>query len=887
MKLFARLFSKTPPSPPTLQERIDVLNAGPVNLIQDAALHGAEEGLRVAAVRQLPDGDAVRRLAGVLGSTDNTPVGSATAVERAAQARIAQLIDEGSIDFAAFCDQARNRSAMFAVAALCNDTTRLPQALASIRDPEQIARLVVEGPASRLRQSAAELLHDPVQLRQLLPLVRNKDKNVYKIIKQKCDALNADERKAEAIKSEIDALCASLERHSHRRHDAMYASVFAHLQHRWSSLDTPPGADAEQRARQAMDRCGEVIEAHARQLAQQAAEEAAQLAERELRAREQQAAEAAAATQAEAEARLREEAAAIRAAEEKARAEQQAAQEQVYRQIGGLIRMANAALRDGGTQRAGGLRRSIDEKLAAASSPPPHLLRQVQQLDEKLNELKQWKDYAVAPKRLELIAEMETLIGSTEDPKALADRIKTLQQEWRTISKGIVSEVPGEWERFQQASQAAYQPCREHFEEQARLRQQNLDQRKAVLQRLLAFEATQEVEKPDWRLLTSVLSEAPQEWRRYFPVEREAGRAVQGEFDIAMARLQAKLNAWYEGNLADRQSLIKRARHLLTQEDSREAIEAVKRLQLLWKDTGPVPNAQSQSLWNEFREVCDSVYQKRQQAFAEYNLGLEATKLKAVALCEEVEQVAASSGVSLLEAAAKIPDWRAAFDALDEMPRTEARGLQDRFERALDLCKTRMAQQKKRDTEQSFTNLFEAARCVQAYEWAVLRDAEPSERDTLKQAAESFIESVQHWPKGGLKAIKAVLVNIGSSEADLDAREKALRTLCVRGEIHGETATPAEDDALRREYQVQRLLQGMGRGVNADEGEWNEMALEWIRVGAVVPTLHESLRERFMRCWEKRPVSVHETSSLPIDERGAHTRSRGREGSKAANRRWQ
>ena len=151
MKLIARLFSKTPPSPPTLQERIAILNAGSVDLILDAALHAEEESLRVAA-----------------------------------QARVAQLIDEGSIDFSAFCDQARGRPILFAVAAQCHDANRLPQALASIHDPAQLAQLVVESPSSRLRQLAAELVHDPAQLRQLLQQVRSKDKNVYKILKRSC-----------------------------------------------------------------------------------------------------------------------------------------------------------------------------------------------------------------------------------------------------------------------------------------------------------------------------------------------------------------------------------------------------------------------------------------------------------------------------------------------------------------------------------------------------------------------------------------------------------------------------------------------------------------------------------------------------------------------------
>ena len=889
MKLIARLFGKTPPPPPTPLERISTLQAG----------HAEEEALRIAAVDKLPDGDALRELAGLSATAESTVAAPAT-LKRAARTRMARLIDEGAIEFTAFCDQARNGPAMFAVAVLCKDAGRLPQALDLIRDPEQLAQLVVDGPSSRLRQLAAERIHDPKQFRQLLQQVRGKDKSVYKILKQKCDALNAEERKEQEIKDEIEALCASLERLGERTYDSFYTATFEHLKTRWHSLTAQPAADVEQRAMKAIESCRELIDARARQAARQAAEDAALRAAREQQQREQQAAqaaaEAAAAARAEAEAQQREAAAAIRETEERERAEKREAQEQLFRQIGGLMRMAHASLKDGVTQRAAGLRRAIEEKLAAAPALPASLSRQLLQLDEKLNELKEWKDYAVAPKRLELIAAMEALIGSTEGPKVLADRIKLLQQEWRTIGKGIVSEAPEEWERFQQASQAAYQPCREHFEAQAKLRQQNLDKRRAVLERLIAFEATQIGDNPDWRLLASVLSDAPKEWRRHFPVDREAGRVPQEQFEGSMGRLQAKLDAWHESNVADKLSLIKRARFLLTQEDSREAIDAVKQLQLRWKETGPAPGAQSQSLWNEFREVCDAVYQKRQQAYAEYTSGLEANKLKAVALCEEAERVAALSGVPLLEGTAKIPEWRSAFDALDEMPRTEARGLHDRFERAVDLCRARVAEQQLRDTEQSFTNLFEASRSVNAYERAVLRGAESSERETLKQSAENFVAGVRQWPKEGLKAIKDSLAQAGSgADVDLGAREKALRLLCVRGEIQSEISTPAEDEALRREHQVQRLMQGMGQGVSTDHEEWTAMALEWIRIGAVAPDLHDNLRERFMRSWEKRPMG----SSAPATFRGAgadhrkshegrsgKTRRDGRDRSNAENRRY-
>jgi hypothetical protein len=754
----------------------------------------------------------------------DTALDAAPERQPTAQIRAEQLIDAGSIDFSAL-------------------------------DPARVAQLAVESPSSRVRQSAAEAVEDPAQLKQLLKQVRNKDKNVYKIVKQKCDALNAEQRKAAQIANEVESLCASLERHSHKIYDPLYTPAFELLESRWRSLVPPPSSAMEQRARGAVERCREVIAEHGRQLAQQAARAAAQQTARENHERAQHEAEEAALAQSAAEAQLRTEAALLREAEQAALAAQQAADEQLIRRLTGLIRNAHGALSEGNTQRAAGLRRALEEKLASAPALPPHLTRMLQQLDAKLNELKQWKDYAVAPKRIALIEEMQRLGGSTEQPKVLADRIKSLQQEWRTISQGIVSDTGEDWERFHQASQAAYQPCREYFDAQAALRQENLGKRKLLLARLEAFEQAQSGEITDWRLLAEVLREAPQEWRRHFPVDREAGRAVQEEFDLAMARLHARLDAWHEHNAEQKQSLIKRARHLLTLEDSREAIDAAKRLQSQWKEAAPATRDQDQRLWNEFRELCDAVFKKRQQAFAEHAAGLEVSKVKALELCEEAERVAALSGPELLEGAAKIPEWRSAFDALGEMPRAEARGLEARFERALDLCGTRVAQQHERNEEQSYTNLFEAGRHVQSYAWAVARNADAAELETLKQAAEAFIAGVQRWPKAGLQSVSESLAKAATmSAADTAASERSLRTMCVRCEIHSETPTPAEDEGLRREYQVQRLMRGMGQGSQTTEADWHAIALEWIRGGAVAPAVYEGLRERFMRCRAKRPA---------------------------------
>jgi hypothetical protein len=825
------------------EDRQAALDGGSPDRVAATAMGDGDEALREAAILKLFDGEDLRELAGLQGSQ---PV--SLTLEQAARQRLAQLIDTGAIDIADFLVSTDNPDAALVVAGLCHNAEYLPQAVASIKDRRRVGDLVINGTTSRIRQLAAQRIEDPAQLKELLNQLRGKDKSAYKIIKQKCDALHAEERRIAQIQIDIDAAHASLERHSHRVYDAVYEPTFKHFAARWRTLEPQAAPEILERARQAIGRCQEIIAEHVRKLAHKAAEESHQAAARAAR----EAANAEAAREAErrneALAQASAEAAKRAEAEEIARAEKLAAEAAALRKLRSLLGGANVALREGNTARAAGLRHAIETKLPTLPAVPAHMASQVHQLDAKLTELKQWKDYAVAPKRAELIEQMQSLIGSAENPRALADRIKQLQEDWKIVSKGIVSDSEADWQRFHEAAQTAYKPCLEYFEAQAQLRQANAEKRKSVLERVLAFEGAQSGEDADWRAVATVLREAPQEWRRHMPVDRGTNRQVQEAFAAALDRLQAKLDAWYAQNVDKKRSLIQRAQHLSTKADGQEAVDGVKRLQQSWKDIGAVRRDEEQQLWNEFRAQCDAVFQKRQQAHLDYTAALEANKGQAVVLCEELEQTTSLSGAVLIEGLAKVPQWRAAFDALGELPRGDQRNLHDRFERAVKLFQSKISQHRASEKQQSITQLFEAARLIQAYGWAVAQEAAASDRESLKQAAETFIAGVSQWPKGALAALKDAWAKAhAASQLDIETLERALRTLCIRREILTGAATPPEDQTLRRDFQMQRLVERMGqaREANADEAE--VLTLEWIRVGPVSPKIYDALLSRFVR----------------------------------------
>lgn len=722
----------------------------------------------------------------------------------------------------------------------------------------ELMRLAVEGQTTRVRQAAAAALHDPADWQALLPRLRGRDKAAYKSVRQRLDAHLAEQRERARVMSEAEELCASVERLAKRPHDTLYAGMLASHRARWQAL--PDGLDAAIRARgqQALDRCQQIIEIHERERARIAAERAAEEAVARAQKEEELARQQAAEEQAAAEAREQALAEQARAAEAEAAAqalsEQQAAEAQAHAEVISLIRLSGAAIGRGDTRKAARFRQSIETALTDFPALPTHITRSLEQLDARLNQLRQWKDFAAAPKRIELIEEVEALIGVAEEPASLLEHLQALRQEWRTINKGIDVDATAEAERFEQAYKAAFQPCQAWLHEQAAIRRANLEARKQVLERVLAFEGALDAEQPDHPMMVRVLREAPQEWRSHSPVDRDASRALDGEFFGALDRLRGRVNAWYAANEADKQALIARASQLASVTDLPQAIEEVKHLQTRWKSTGPVPHARSQRMWEEFRTACNAVFARRQEQFAQQSARLEETRLAAEALCAQIEQACDQGPTDRPSGEAQLREWQEKFHALGELPRDQARSLRDRYERAMTRFDSQIAGLAKRDAQAMEANILAAARHVRACQRAVIQAS--ADREDLKTAAEAFIAGVPRWPSKAIaQALRQSLARADSADlttGDDAAREQALRRLCIHAEILSGTATPPEDAGLRREQEMQLLSQGLGQARQADERAWEAMRIEWLGLDAAEPAVHDALEQRFMRCLQAR-----------------------------------
>ena len=307
-------------------------------------------------------------------------------------------------------------------------------------DMATVGRWVLEGSSTAIRQRAAQAIADLDQLHELIRATRHgNDKNVYRILAARRDDTLASMRAAEKLAADLEATAAAIARHSSRPHDASYAVTLGQLEERWRGLAPHASPEVQQQTARQIERAHEVIENHRRaQQAEAERERAAAVAAEQARRQRELEAEARAAAAAEA-ARLRE-------AERQAEREQREAEEAERRRLVGLLRQAQAALEHGGTARAARMREAIAEKLPQAPALPPWFERQLQQLDEKIEELKDWKTFRVVPKRAELLKQMQALVGADVSPEDLAKRIRRLRDEWRSLNRGAGEDTTPEWE---------------------------------------------------------------------------------------------------------------------------------------------------------------------------------------------------------------------------------------------------------------------------------------------------------------------------------------------------------------------------------------------------------------------------------------------------------
>ena len=408
-----------------------------------------------------------------------------------------------------------------------------------------------------------------------------------------------------------------------------------------------------------------------------------------------------------------------------------------------------------------------------------HFYDELRPLSARLREIHDWQGFAIEPKKTELIERMKALVGSEESADSLASRIKALQEEWKTLGPVSPRRDQALWNEFHSAAEEAYKPCKEAFAQQSVIRKENLRNRMQLVGQLADYD-----QRMTWPGTADASPDAPvPDWKM-----------VQKTLDTARA-----------------------------------AFNAIK----------PVSGKGERKSRVALQKICDKIYSHIKDEY-ERNIAI---KEKLVARAQEYVELE-----DLREAINQTKDIQRDWKSIGLTPRQVDRRLWKKFRSACDAVFARLDDERKQQNAARNERAEEAkARAEQARARAALEQQRwPSLLDRLRACAsraEDSEKAEQLWqqeadiPRG---IDKNALEAYWDQGINPEIAEDELRQACIAMEVFIGVESPPEDKQARMDYQMKRLLEGMG----SQQGEHGQLLLEQVNAFiAMRPT--QTWLERF------------------------------------------
>ncbi|QTR49451.1 DUF349 domain-containing protein [Candidatus Thiothrix anitrata] len=514
-------------------------------------------------------------------------------------------------------------------------------ALEQLNDQNLLFEIASNDVSKEIQYLAATRLHDLDKLKLLDKQLGKTNKRLRQLLKERID----QEQHAQQIQQRIATLCDDAESLGKRSTWAQEKTRALTLQQRWQETAQHANPAHQTRFDTAIQTFQQQLTTYETEQAQRAKQQAQQAAEQARIAAE---AAALAEQQAQAAREQQEQMQQAQAQVRQQRQQQQAQQSELQQHLHQALQALEAHLE---AERYGeaidqhqSLLQTLKETTGLPAGERAFFQRRIQMLTPYIRELQDWRRWGTDQVRKQLIETAEHLrTDDALDPQERAKQVQTLRNEWRKLSQMEPGQQRALWKAFDANVTAAYEPSKQHFNEQAQQRQAHLEQRNTLCAQLEALHAETDWDNADWRTLNNQINQLRKQWKEAGTVGHKDWKTVNDRFNAAMDLLETPLKTERERNWQEREQLVATAKNLLEQTDTAQAIEDAKNLQTQWRISLPSRPADEQRLWKQFREPIDALFarsrEERQQQRQERDAHLaETTRLEAEKRQRELEQ---------------------------------------------------------------------------------------------------------------------------------------------------------------------------------------------------------------------------------------------------------
>ncbi|HEY5951549.1 MAG TPA: DUF349 domain-containing protein, partial [Kofleriaceae bacterium] len=273
----------------------------------------------------------------------------------------------------------------------------------------------------------------------------------------------------------------------------------------------------------------------------------------------------------------------------------------------------------------------------------------------------------------------------------------------------------------------------------------------------------------DGRAIDRLLQQAAKGFEQLGKVPSDKRDALGDRYTAARGKLVVRASELREAedwqrfaNVPKAEALIETAKSMATEEPSQDLGNRLRQLQALWKEVGPMPQRRSKELWEQFKQICDQIYDKvrglravENEKFAEVAKIKEALIVEAEALADSTDWVATANALKALQAR-----WKES----GHLPRKQGDELWKRFRAACDRFFERRKPQLDAEHAEQTENLAKKQALIARAQ--AVADAAPGEGGWGKAIAE-IKKLQQQWKEIGFVPRR-----------DADAVYKAFRAAC-------------------------------------------------------------------------------------------------------------
>ncbi len=195
------------------------------------------------------------------------------------------------------------------------------------------------------------------------------------------------------------------------------------------------------------------------------------------------------------------------------------------------------------------------------------------------------------------------------DWDAITQKIKELQAEWKTIGFAPQKMNTAIFERFRQGCDAFFEKKTTFFHDLKEELNANLAKKKELVEKAESL-----MDSTEWRSTGDVLINLQKRWKEIGTVPRKYSEDLWKRFTAACdhffeARQAATADVRNEekANKEQKLGIIAQLKELAETEGD-NIIAQVKELQQKWNEVGHVPFRDKETLYKEYRAICDKIY---------------------------------------------------------------------------------------------------------------------------------------------------------------------------------------------------------------------------------------------------------------------------------------